>query len=454
MSGYAAAQQSGNVLGPVQGSGTPGTVPLWTGSGSTLTNSHIQDNGSRIHVGLPLSANNNTGDAANIASNGTGVFGKGSKIGVTGQGNMGVQATGTTYGVHASATAGVGVYGAGTSGATAGVFGESSNPSEGIGVVGQNLSGGIGVRAVQRIPPGTTSVGNFGVESFSDSIGVSAWGPYIGVKGASDNAGVVGQIRDPAVPVTSPDPPITPLKQPYPVGVVGNCVKSSGLGCAGIYGYANVDSPNAFAHGVVGETDYGPDGAGVIGITHSTGQGVRGGTDNANGIGVVGYNTAGGKAGQFQGNVLITQNLEVDGTASKPGGGSWSALSDARLKKSIQPLIGVLGQLLQLRGVTYEYADPSKFGELPGEHIGMVAQDVEQVFPSWVDTGRDGYKRVTFRGFEAVTVEAVRELEQQVQTNANESTARIKGLEQQNAELRHEVEALSEMVKALRLQHK
>jgi hypothetical protein len=30
--------------------------------------------------------------------------------------------------------------------------------------------------------------------------------------------------------------------------------------------------------------------------------------------------------------------LTVNGTASKPGGGSWSTFSDARLKKNIQPL--------------------------------------------------------------------------------------------------------------------
>ena len=38
------------------------------------------------------------------------------------------------------------------------------------------------------------------------------------------------------------------------------------------------------------------------------------------------------------------------------------------------------------------------------------AQDVEEVMPDWVDEGADGYKRVTFRGFEDLTVEAMREL--------------------------------------------
>jgi hypothetical protein len=116
-----------------------------------------------------------------------------------------------------------------------------------------------------------------------------------------------------------------------------------------------------------------------------------------------------------------------------------------RAKKSIEPISNALGQLLKLHGVSYEYTNPSAFHELPGTHIGMVAQDVEQAFPSWVDTGADGYKRLTFRGFEAVAVEAVRELD----TNSKEAMARIADLERQNAELRHAIEVLSETVRTL-----
>ena len=110
---------------------------------------------------------------------------------------------------------------------------------------------------------------------------------------------------------------------------------------------------------------------------------------------------------------------------------------------------------MRLRGVAYEYTNPSAFGEAPGTHIGMVAQEVEQVFPAWpawVDAGKDGYKRLTFRGFEAVTVEAVRELDAKVSANSKEAMARIADLERQNAELRHALEVLSETVKAI--QHK
>ena len=48
---------------------------------------------------------------------------------------------------------------------------------------------------------------------------------------------------------------------------------------------------------------------------------------------------------------------------------------------------------------------------------------VEQVLPDWVDEGPDGYKRLTVRGFEALAVEALREVVQ-------EKDAQIAALEQ------------------------
>jgi hypothetical protein len=128
------------------------------------------------------------------------------------------------------------------------------------------------------------------------------------------------------------------------------------------------------------------------------------------------------------GSVFVDTNLTIYGNAYKPGGGSWSSTSDERLKKNIQPLTGVLDKLLALRGVSFEYKDPEKIHELPGERIGMIAQEVEKVFPDWVSTGADGYKRLTYRGFEALTVEALRELRA-------EQDAKIATLEKQNAEM-------------------
>jgi len=131
----------------------------------------------------------------------------------------------------------------------------------------------------------------------------------------------------------------------------------------------------------------------------------------------------GGGAGGFM--------LGVNGTAAKPGGGSWSVLSDARLKTNVHPLEDSLSRLLALRGVTFEYKNPEAPFCAPGVQTGMIAQEVQQVFPDWVDESADGTLSLTFRGFEALTVEALRELKQE------------------NDDLRAEVSELRAMVQQL-----
>ncbi len=104
--------------------------------------------------------------------------------------------------------------------------------------------------------------------------------------------------------------------------------------------------------------------------------------------------------------------LAVGGNAAKAGGGSWAVYSDKRLKKNISPLGGALRRLLALRGVTFEYKDASAKMAMSGSQIGLIAQEVEKVFPQWVDEDTDGLKYVTVRGLEALLVEALRELQQ------------------------------------------
>jgi hypothetical protein len=102
--------------------------------------------------------------------------------------------------------------------------------------------------------------------------------------------------------------------------------------------------------------------------------------------------------------------LHVNGNAIKPGGGPWSSASDERLKKNVNPLNGALADLLKLRGVSYEWKEPAKHGSLTGKQMGMIAQEVENVFPEWISEDAQGYKILTMRGFEALMVEALREL--------------------------------------------
>ena len=103
----------------------------------------------------------------------------------------------------------------------------------------------------------------------------------------------------------------------------------------------------------------------------------------------------------------IVGDLRISGLARKPDGGGWTVASDARLKQNVVPLSDALDMLLQLRGVRFEWRDPNRIGHLSGSQFGLVAQEVEKVFPEWVSKGPDGYRELTVRGFEALVIEVI-----------------------------------------------
>ncbi len=111
----------------------------------------------------------------------------------------------------------------------------------------------------------------------------------------------------------------------------------------------------------------------------------------------------------------IVGDLRISGLARKPDGGGWTVASDARLKQNVEPLSDALDLLLQLRGVRFEWREPDKMGSFSGSQFGLVAQEVEKVFPEWVTKDRDGYRELTLRGFEALVIEALRELKTELE---------------------------------------
>ena len=133
------------------------------------------------------------------------------------------------------------------------------------------------------------------------------------------------------------------------------------------------------------------------------------------------------------GNATVTQgNLTLAGAtaqAYKPGGGSWAAPSDVRLKRDVRPLDHVLDRMLQLHGVTFEYANPDDGLHPAGRHTGFIAQQVQQVFPDWVGQTPDGYLSVGPQGFEAMTVEALRELRAEKDAEIIDLRARLERIE-------------------------
>jgi hypothetical protein len=105
------------------------------------------------------------------------------------------------------------------------------------------------------------------------------------------------------------------------------------------------------------------------------------------------YLQAGGNIGI--GTTAPTQLLSVNGTAGKPGGGTWDVFSDERLKNIKGRYNTGLKALMQLRPLRYEYKSDNALGiKLPGEQIGFGAREVQKVIPEAVTTNSAGYLMV------------------------------------------------------------
>jgi hypothetical protein len=194
-------------------------------------------------------------------------------------------------------------------------------------------------------------------------------------------------------------------------GVDGLSVSGTGVVGRSTSGYG-VNGTSSSNVGVVGTSG---SNTGVWGISYSAtaGVGVDGLANSAGAIGVKGRSNSGtgvlgwtstGKAGWFQGQVLIEGMLTVTRV---------SLTSDERFKKNIEPLSGALNKASQLQGVSYEWRTeeyPERRFDNRRE-IGLIAQEVEKVVPEVVTTAPDdGTKSVAYQNLVPLLIEAVKEL--------------------------------------------
>jgi hypothetical protein len=112
-------------------------------------------------------------------------------------------------------------------------------------------------------------------------------------------------------------------------------------------------------------------------------------------------------------------------------------VSDQRLKTNINNYTGALSKVLQLIPKTYSFKTREyDFMNLPaGEQIGLIAQDVEKVFPGLVENGfhpgksdakgrQSGggiaYKGMNYIGLTPILVQAIKEQQQIIDGLKNE----------------------------------
>lgn len=86
--------------------------------------------------------------------------------------------------------------------------------------------------------------------------------------------------------------------------------------------------------------------------------------------------------------------------------------SDFRYKRDIQPMDQILKRLNVIQPVTFFWNDyaltKGKYDRV--KHLGLIAQDVEAIFPEAVITSDDGHKGIDYPALSAVMLQAIREL--------------------------------------------
>jgi hypothetical protein len=108
--------------------------------------------------------------------------------------------------------------------------------------------------------------------------------------------------------------------------------------------------------------------------------------------------------------------------------GSLINASDAKLKNNITPLTNVIDRIKKLEPKIYSYSDSPEYRHMnlpEGSHYGLIAQDLEKVFPEMVvntihpsvNEKREGvsYKGVTMMEMIPVLIQAIKEQQQKIE---------------------------------------
>ncbi|RSK43791.1 tail fiber domain-containing protein [Hymenobacter rigui] len=121
---------------------------------------------------------------------------------------------------------------------------------------------------------------------------------------------------------------------------------------------------------------------------------------------------------QGNGNVGIgvaTANYKLD-VNGQVRANNVAVTSDQRFKTNVQPISSALASVLALRGVRYEWnALGIRHGGTAGaRQVGLLAQEVEKIYPELVSTDAEGYKAVNYAQLTPVLIEALKEQQAQI----------------------------------------
>ncbi|MEQ9403316.1 MAG: tail fiber domain-containing protein, partial [Cyclobacteriaceae bacterium] len=138
---------------------------------------------------------------------------------------------------------------------------------------------------------------------------------------------------------------------------------------------------------------------------------------------------------------------DINGTAENliiNSSGVFSS-SDRRLKENIVLLQNTIEKLNVLGGYNYNYkADATK-----KQQIGVIAQELEKVFPELVSIDERGFKIVNYQGLIPVLMQALKEQQMEIDllnSKLKNQESKLSELSNENKEMKNDIEYIKKMI--------
>lgn len=204
-------------------------------------------------------------------------------------------------------------------------------------------------------------------------------------------------------------------------GATGNTGSQGATGSQGLLGAQGLAGFNG-SQGLTGNTGaQGAIGTGTQGLTGNTGpQGAAGPSTTINATATSDndtcypvYVTSLGSNAPAEGSSGYTFNPSTKVVSAT----DFSATSDAKFKDVIGKVDQAILKIEQLRGVEFKWNQLAKDEKISTDErlqVGLIAQEIEKLYPSLVDTSENGNKSVSYGRVVAILIEAVKELHARV----------------------------------------
>nr|BFD59537.1 hypothetical protein CKG001_16440 [Bdellovibrio sp. CKG001] len=150
--------------------------------------------------------------------------------------------------------------------------------------------------------------------------------------------------------------------------------------------------------------------------------------------------------------VGINPSYKFHANGTVAGVGAYVNASDERLKRNIVPIERALERILTLKGVSFDWRQDEypDWNFEQGHDVGVIAQDIEKVFPEAVKTDSKGFKSVAYSKLVAPLIEAVREVNGKCEMNEDQIhnlESKVLALQKENEELKRRLAAIEEKLK-------